>query len=102
MIVGPNKYGFPTYLVSYLDENEGTHIYCDDPGDYFALRVELACRNTQVVSPLFHEMWETAMKTFRANHGHYPEEVCIKCDPVEAKREQKLWQSKRAKHGIGR
>ena len=75
-----NKYGFPRYLVVLWDENNGHHIYCENPGDFFALRMEMA-RNHQVANPLLLEMLEVARKAFRALHGHEHDTICKKCDP---------------------
>lgn len=88
---GPNKYGFPRYLVTLWDDHLGTHIYCEDPGDFFALRMEMG-RNQLVASPLLLEILEIAKKAFRAQHGHDYDSFCKTCDP-EAWRVHQEWEA---------
>lgn len=95
-ITGENKHELPRYLVTFWDDDSGTHIYCEDPGDFFALRMEMV-RNQLVANPLLLEILDVAKKAFRAQHGHEHDTICERCDPegMKDQREaERKWREK--------
>jgi len=76
---GANRYELPKFLVTHWDINSGVHIFCNDPGDFYALRLELS-RNPQIAPHFLAEFCKIAMKAFRAFHGHDPYSTCSRCD----------------------
>lgn len=88
---GENLHDLPRYLTLFWDYETATCIYCDDPGDFFALRLKLLS-NPQVVTPMVEAFLNLAEKAFHANHGHDFRSECQSCDPYEMARiRQRQW-----------